>query len=1343
MLFLFYIFSATAQDNTPLYVKVKRLEGQGNGGNYLNITADTRDRIMAGAPWKVQDVEYEAGASPIIVRMYNPIHVRPNCTYQLKITPLQNNRDNSLIDTSAHWTLYWYDELDSVSGSYVSQHSIGEGIEEFVEGHGIAITVKNHPFSIYDVGVVQTLQNFDEEQLFSSTSKYAQPDLVGSTVKYEGTHHWLGGVYDAETFTPTNWIRAGHQFSIENWLTIVYQHQNVEGANSNYLLWRKEDFFIPYDPCRYVLPCSARGFIDYHGQYEHIAQGLWAPYVMASPYDGGPKANYVSKDVETNYEQWDMLQPYCYDFINLTSSNNTGYNQTLTNLYPVDIVFTPDQTKWTRAIVLEAGSGTEENGYKVAQHFNGQTYYNIRHEPKTCPSVDQNGNPDNSGTTGLGWFPGYAINVETGERLNIMFSENSEDEYNRGNDMIFNPTNVYAFKKDTTGAFVLGADGLPIPMDQSEYDSLYLSIYEGGESANFLGEPLNGGRHYVYVCGSSGNTANSYYNNNNSQRNYNDNGAGGNFIGTDGVSYPYYECGGYDEGKWLSEKFKTFVQDTNFNEQSRRVQKMQVFNNVMWTSIPMPAEGEESNWLDNEATVQIRVARPYMFYSSAVGTHPDIVTNNNAPCFSFSMADLNTAENVTLFDVDSIIENPTNRIDVNAIDALIKPYSGGWFSDWSISERNYFYPKGSKKCTYLYYGFCLGGLDENDQLHVMGETDNSCHDSWPGPLSCVDASVDYITRMKWNRTFKITREEVTEFLANYQNPEYQIPRNIMDWPAHGDTTKGQAWLLAPFVDVDSNNRYEPAQGDYPDFPGDMALFVIFNDNYAPHTTGSGGTPLGVETHVMVYAYDAPEDTIMNNTIFLKYKIFNRSQHNYHDTYVGLENYWELGFYADNFVGCDIMRNTVYAYNGTPCDGCIEGEENLPDNYYGPDWPVQTLTVLSGPLMPADQIDNPAYTDSSDCSLYINNGLNEYAINGTCFGDDTVDNERYGLTGFMMHGDDFSLTGQPRSATDFYNYMRGYWQDGITPLKYGGTGLWNSTDINCRFSFYGNTDSPCNFATHGVEVPDSLYGPDGWTAAAIGAWSPIGFASMGPFNLDAGGMQEIELCMTTIPHYMAITRGDLSLHGLDAVNSEYRDKVFTPAITYTQHVTICEGETYTFFDQICDSTGLYRHRVRNSEYDNYLPDTVWLLYLTEEPYYTLIYAAVLPGQGYYENGFNISAAQTANPGTQMFYNTYTSHSGCDSSVVLLLDVNVNASIEDYSSQHQLKIYPNPTTQSITIELEDEALIQKHEPVLLYDIFGKLLQNRPLTDTHLQIDLSSYASGTYIVKVGNRVGKVVKR
>ena len=40
----------------------------------------------------------------------------------------------------------------------------------------------------------------------------------------------------------------------------------------------------------------------------------------------------------------------------------------------------------------------------------------------------------------MGWFPGYAIDVETGERLNMAFGEDSWLGGDNGRDMIWNPT---------------------------------------------------------------------------------------------------------------------------------------------------------------------------------------------------------------------------------------------------------------------------------------------------------------------------------------------------------------------------------------------------------------------------------------------------------------------------------------------------------------------------------------------------------------------------------------------------------------------------------------------------------------------------------------------------------------------------------------------------------------------------------------------------------------------------------------------------------------------------------------------------------------------------------------
>jgi len=294
---------------------------------------------------------------------------------------------------------------------------------------------------------------------------------------------------------------------------------------------------------------------------------------------------------------------------------------------------------------------------------------NVRHEPKKCPSVGKDGKPDGSGTTGMGWFPGYAINVETGERLNIMFAENSLDTLNNGNDMIFNPTNVYAYYKDMeTGELMLDTLGNPIPMSASAFNS-FRDVYK-----LTYGEPLNGGRHYVYIVGSSGNTCSYYWRDRNRTRNFNDggntvSGGHGGTIAYNGKNYAYYDCGAYDQGAWLKAKFSTIEEISDLSDSKRKLKKMQLFNNVMWTSIPMPTAMQEENWLSCDATVKLRVERPYMRYSSRWYDDPaqsgNASRNNGYPMYEFTTKNLiptevtKSEETVqSLLDEINIVPNP-------------------------------------------------------------------------------------------------------------------------------------------------------------------------------------------------------------------------------------------------------------------------------------------------------------------------------------------------------------------------------------------------------------------------------------------------------------------------------------------------------------------------------------------------------------------------------------------------------------------------------------------------------------------------------------------------------------
>ena len=649
---------------------ITRIEGQGNGGMFLDMTDESREQVLANNVYN--NIQYKNNYGPLNIEVIDPLMVKPY-DYTIKFLPNSLSED---VNDSTMWQLiisdevsdrelidngvFTFDENNDTIAARVTTAAMPISMtnEQLFLDLGIAISIKNYNFKIYQQNLDEHVRNHGG-YTYANTTMFAQPDVVGSSIEFDGDVEWITGFYDGEGEYPNNWIRAGQQTASSKWECNDVQPDQAE---CDYMKWRAEDFFNLFLFSDGVTSDEkVRGFMDPKSQFEDLVNGTWAPYVMTSPYDGGPKANYLVKDVTVATT---CPLPRYYDFSSMASTpNKASYNQTLTNLYSVDIVLTPDKSLWTRALVLEAGSADVGGDMKVTQHFNGSTYKNVRHEPKNCPSVDKDGNPDNSGTTGFGWFPGYAINVETGERLNIMFAENSEDELNNGNDMIFNPTNVYAYLRDyRADTLVLDDEGEPIAISANTFNQ-----FRDNYSLT-MGEPLNGGRHYVYVVGSSGNTNNLFYSDPQRKRNFNDGGKtisvtgythGGTFSDGNGNSYPYYDCGAYDEGRWLAAKFKTLT-ESNMAATSRMAKKMQIFNNVMWTSMPAPISMYEDQWLSSNATIKLRVSRPYMRYSSRwyddPSQSPNASLNSGYPMYEFTTKNIAPEKVERVEDVETLLQ---------------------------------------------------------------------------------------------------------------------------------------------------------------------------------------------------------------------------------------------------------------------------------------------------------------------------------------------------------------------------------------------------------------------------------------------------------------------------------------------------------------------------------------------------------------------------------------------------------------------------------------------------------------------------------------------------------------
>ncbi len=396
---------------------------------------------------------------------------------------------------------------------------------------------------------------------------------------------------------------------------------------------------------------------------------------------------------------------------------------------------------------------------------------------------------------------------------------------------------------------------------------------------------------------------------------------------------------------------------------------------------------------------------------------------------------------------------------------------------YNPTANSYYYevPKNSGKHTDFTSGLWIGGVDISSQLMLAAQrypTQTSV-DFWPGPLRVNDAKTDSATVSDFNRVWKINKSDINDFIINFNNGNVQngtyIPAaDILSWPGNGNITKNYDPLLAPFVDVNSDEIYDPMQGDYPKIKGDQAIFYILNDAYKPHAS-SGGKIMGLEIQVMAYAFGTCDvvtsDPYLNYTTFYDYKIINRSSNSYYNMYAGFFDDADLGYYGDDYVGCDVKDQYGYMYSSS-----------LPTNE-----PVTGYQLLKSPYSSSDGIDND--------------------------GDGTIDEpfEELGMTGFYYFNNSFAgtpvSTTDPGNAIQYYQYMSGFWRDG-TPFTCGGNAYGGA--ISTKFAFPSNTytTGPCGSANwmdpgNGTSLSDKRY-----------------IISSGPFTFSPGAIYNFEVAHVT-------------------------------------------------------------------------------------------------------------------------------------------------------------------------------------------------------------------------------------
>jgi len=462
----------------------------------------------------------------------------------------------------------------------------------------------------------------------------------------------------------------------------------------------------------------------------------------------------------------------------------------------------------------------------------------------------------------------------------------------------------------------------------------------------------------------------------------------------------------------------------------------------------------------------------------------------------------------------------TTYLDLNNVRAMI--HTAG--NLWQIPNQNlsqYEIPKNSGIMALFTAALWLGGTDVNNQLKLAALRYRNGQDYWTGPLSKVIAETNYENCSKYDKHFITTQDMIREFDAWYnagiedaQNgtntqatlfPDYKVPQIIKEWPAHGDLSLGQDYYLAPFFDRNEDGTYNWQDGDYPFHDinrtrecnndrrvllyGDKNFWWVMNDKGNIHTE-TGADPIGMEIRAQAFAFASNDE--INNMTFYNYELINRGTQTLYNTYFGFFTDGALGDPFDDYVGCDVNRGLGYYYNGDNVDS-----ENAGWKGYGTTPPAVGVDFFEGPYQDNDGLDNAYGIDENE------------ALNGIGYGDGIVDNERFGMRRFLYYSNTTNGANpnqtDPINASDYYNYLRGFWKDG-SPFYYGGSGHISDSEadpnVPCTFMFPGDTD-PLGWGTGG-------FPQEPWTEqTANNTPNDRRFVeSAGPFILKPGAVNNI-------------------------------------------------------------------------------------------------------------------------------------------------------------------------------------------------------------------------------------------
>ena len=370
-------------------IQLKRIEGIGNNGNPLVLTEASELEAIGPNSQSYQPV-YEGNFGPLDLKVVNPDSIKAgNYEVWLKVDS-GRSQPFSINYTGMGSLTSPTNNIDTTRGAianrtswFIRNTTTGDTVFSQVN-----LTEYNEQYlrkyGVFDWGLsasmVQNVRPGDEQLI--NDNGYITSGVFFNDVN----NQWLSGIADVDGVSFNNWIRTGG--------ATVTTNAGVNNCNMDDIIGAK----------------------DANNIYENVVSGTFAPYNLVN----------------------NINQDECGFGMVYGTGSRTGNR--LEEVYSVDIVFTSDKSKWTRCPVIEM---TDHVGL-VTNSEGGAYKYTLRKHAGWNGDVDANGKPvysTNASDDGMSYFPGYAINIETGERLNIAFGEESFNSQDNGSDLLWNPSN--------------------------------------------------------------------------------------------------------------------------------------------------------------------------------------------------------------------------------------------------------------------------------------------------------------------------------------------------------------------------------------------------------------------------------------------------------------------------------------------------------------------------------------------------------------------------------------------------------------------------------------------------------------------------------------------------------------------------------------------------------------------------------------------------------------------------------------------------------------------------------------------------------------------------------------